>query len=132
MPCRSFMGAGSFHIVQRLAYGLAVGSIVATPGVTADAYRKLKDAEIKARLAGMEISDEVHWTEQYMRDGILKAIHMGKTKTGQWYAQNGLLCLDDGKRDVECKEVWMSGRKVQFRIPGTDVPFDAILRKQSR
>jgi hypothetical protein len=26
--------------------------------------QKLKDAEIKARLAGMEITDGVHWAEQ--------------------------------------------------------------------
>jgi hypothetical protein len=117
------------HCRTGVLVGLALAVVVSLPGLAADAYHKLTDAEIKARLAGMEISDEIHWTEQYMRDGTLKITQMGKARTGQWYVRDGLLCLADGKSEPECKEVWIAGRKVQFRFPGADIPFDAILRK---
>jgi hypothetical protein len=119
------------HFVGLLG-GLVITMVLNLSSSAADAYRKLTDGEIKTRLAGMEISDEVHWTEQYMRDGTLRAIRMGMARTGRWYVRNGLLCLDDGKGDPECKEVWMAGAKIQFRIHGTDIPFEAVLRKQSR
>ena len=38
---------------------------------------------------------------------------------------------EDGKTGPECKEVWMAGRKVQFRFPGADIPIEAVIRKQS-
>src|SRR5437773_1295336 len=89
--------------------GLAVGVMIASPLGAADSYRKLKDAEIKARFAGMETTDEVHWAEQYMRDGTFKMFSMGKVRSGKWSVRNGELCLDDGTPDLGCKEVWMSG-----------------------
>src|SRR5262245_37928668 len=65
------------QIFAHAALLLWLGSFVSL-GLAADNFRKLKDAEIKARLAGMEISDGVHWAEQYMRDGTYKAFHLGK------------------------------------------------------
>jgi hypothetical protein len=106
-------------------------AIFAVPGLAAENLRKLKDADIKARLAGMEITDGVHWAEQYMRDGTFKAFHMGKASTGKWIVRNGQLCLDDGKPDPECKEVWLSGNKVEFRLPESQMPgMEGILQKQ--
>ena len=99
------------------------------PALAADSFRKLKDAEIKARLAGMEITDGVHWAEQYMRDGTFKAFHMGKPAQAngrsQWRAlprrwQGG----------AECKEVWVSGNKVEFRGQARDARMEGILQKQ--
>ena len=54
-----------------------IGLGLAWPGIVgaAEGFRKLRDAEIKARLAGMEITDGVHWAEQYMRDGTYRAFH---------------------------------------------------------
>ena len=34
----------------------------------------------------MEITDGVHWAEQYMRDGTYKVFHLGKSSKGKWYA----------------------------------------------
>src|ERR1700694_2842597 len=117
--------------LPRCGFALAVGAILALPGAAAENFRKLKDAEIRARLAGMEITDGVHWAEQYMRDGTFKAFHMSKPSKGKWAAQNGELCLDDGTPDFGCKEVWMSGNKVEFRRPSSGLPaIDGVLQKQ--
>src|SRR5262249_32921205 len=77
-------------------------------GFAADNFHKLRDAEIKARLAGMEITDGVHWAEQYMRDGTYKAFHLGKPSKGKWFVRDGELCLDEGKGEPDCREVWIS------------------------
>src|ERR1700694_5040164 len=98
--------------LPRCGFALAVGAILALPGAAAENFRKLKDAEIRARLAGMEITDGVHWAEQYMRDGTYKAFHLGKPSKGKWYAKDGELCLEDGKAEPECREVWLSGNKI--------------------
>jgi hypothetical protein len=105
------------RIGQIFVYGLAtafLGLAVASSGHAADTFRKLKDAEIKARLAGMEITDGVHWAEQYMRDGTFKAFHLGKPSRGKWFVRDGELCLDEGKVEPDCREVDL---RQQDRVP---------------
>jgi hypothetical protein len=116
----------------RFLIALAIGLSIATPGVAAEKFRKLKDGEIKAKLAGMETTDGVHWAEQYMRDGSFKAFDMGKPITGKWYVRNGELCLQDAKKkEPECKEVWASGTKIEFRSPSSGMPaIEGMLQKQ--
>jgi hypothetical protein len=122
---------GPYRTAQRCALALAIGVIFAIPAPAAESFRKLKDAEIKAKLAGMEVGDGVHWAEQYMRDGTFRAFHMGKPSKGKWTARNGQLCLDHGKPDPECMEVWLSGNKVEFRGTGSGMPaVDGVLQKQ--
>src|SRR5215469_10139340 len=79
------MGRHQFFVHAALA--LVLGSVGA-PGFAADNFRKLKDSEIRARLAGMETTDGVHWVEQYMRDGTYTAVHMGKSSKGKWYVRD--------------------------------------------
>jgi hypothetical protein len=101
---------------------------VGAPGFAADTFRKLKDAEIKARLAGMEITDGVHWAEQYMRDGTYKAFHLGKPSKGKWFVRESELCMDDGKAEPDCREVWISGNKIEFRGTG----LEGVLQAQQK
>ena len=56
----------------------AAFSSTASWTVAEERFLKLAPGQIKARLAGMEITDGVHWAEQYMGDGTFKAFHMGK------------------------------------------------------
>ena len=97
----------SHQFFVRSALALALGTLPSLL-LAADNFRKLKDTEIRARLAGMEVTDGVHWAEQYMRDGTYRAFHMAKPSQGKWYARNGELCLDHGKADPDCSEVWIS------------------------
>ena len=56
----------------------------ATASATAeDDFRKLRRRQICAHLAGKEVTDGVHWAEQYMRDGTCKAFHMSKATPGR-------------------------------------------------
>ena len=113
---------------------LAIACSTAILGLASakEEFRKLNDVEIRARLAGMEITDEVHWAELYNRDGTFTSWAMGKKSTGQWYARRGELCLDDGQSPAECKEVWMSGNNVEFRLPDGSVWTEGVLKSQAR
>lgn len=98
----------------------------------AETYRKLSDSEIKAKLAGMEMSDP-HSSEQYMRDGTVRIVTMGRRIVGKWRVKDGKLCIDAPKaEDSRCKEVWRLGEKYQFRAEGDPVPYDMILQKQQQ
>lgn len=107
---------------------LAVAFTTAARG--AEVYRKLSDSEIKVKLSGMEMSDP-HSSEQYMRDGTVRIVTMGRRIVGNWNVTNGRLCIEAPKpEDSRCKEVWRSGDKYQFRVEGDPVPYDMILQKQ--
>src|SRR5437763_1565691 len=103
---------------------LAIGAALVLGAISAAAedYRKLREGEIRSRLAGMEVTDGVHWAEQYMRDGTFRSFHMGKPSKGKWLARSGELCLEDASAEPGCKEVWLSGNRVEFRAPGSGLP----------
>ena len=68
-----------------IAIVVMAGVLLATTlAEAADTFHKLKDNEIRSKLAGMEITDGVHWIEQYMRDGSLKTFSMGKNPKKVW------------------------------------------------
>ena len=108
---------------------VVIGSI--WPVIAADPYRKLKDVEVKPSLVGMEVTDQVHWAEHYMPNGTYRVWSMGKARTGKWRAEKGELCVDDGTPNPElCTEVWLSGNKVQFRLPEGFVAREGVLQAQ--
>jgi hypothetical protein len=116
-----------------LSWALALLTFLGTTAVAIGegGFHKLTQTQIRARPAGKEITDGVHWAEQYMGDGTFKAFHMGKATTGRWYARDGELCLEGPTRERECKEVWLSGAKIEFRVPGSGLPpFEGILKTQ--
>jgi len=47
-------------------------------GAAAEAYCKMSDAEIRGKVTGMEITDEAHFSEQYMRDGTVRIVNLGR------------------------------------------------------
>jgi hypothetical protein len=112
------------------AVALVLVSVVTTlAGSAAESYRKLTEAEVKAKLSGMEIS-EPHFSEQYMRDGTVRIVTMGRRIIGKWKVKGGQLCIEAPKpEDSRCKEVWRSGDKYQLRLEGDPVPY---LQKQQQ
>jgi hypothetical protein len=47
-----------------------LAAAAATPA--AEAFKKLSGPQIRTRVAGMNLTDEVHWSESYRRDGQLR------------------------------------------------------------
>lgn len=77
-------------------------------------FRQLSGPQVRARFAGMDLTDEVHWREAYERDGSFRSRGMGRTRVGKWRIQEDELCVDLGEEgDNGCYEVWMSGKNVE-------------------
>ena len=50
----------------------------------AENARKLSGAQIRTRMIGMQLTDEVHYRFVYERDGTLRSYSMGVKKVGKW------------------------------------------------
>jgi len=60
-------------------------------------FRHLTGAQIRDRIVGMELGDDVHWRDTFRRDGMLLSLSMGKERSGTWRIENNQLCIDLGK-----------------------------------
>ena|SRR5262245_6216040 len=97
----------------------------------AEKFQRLTGAQIQARLAGMEITDEVHWADVFAADGTLTSYSMGRKSNGKWRVQKDELCIDRGKDDGGCYQVWLAGKQVELRREGSTMPREGVLQKQS-
>jgi hypothetical protein len=116
---------------RTLARTMFVGTLalmVASTSAAEQKFRKLTGQQIRAKFAGMELTDEVHWYDFYDRNGTLLSSSMGKKRVGKWWIAKDQLCIDvDGETMVRCYEVRASGNKVELRAEGA-YPLDAVLR----
>src|SRR5215469_7289398 len=55
---------------------LEIGA-VASIAHAEDKFQKLNGAQIQTKLAGMEMTDQVHWGDVYQRNGVLITTEMG-------------------------------------------------------
>jgi hypothetical protein len=97
----------------------------------AEQFKKLPASQIRAKFAGMELTDHVHWVEAYGATGTLTTREMGKTRVGRWRVEEDQLCVDLGQEGGRgCYEVWISGNNVELRTPGSSaLPFQGVLQK---
>ena len=94
-------------------------------------FQRLTGAQIQARVAGMEITDETHWADVFAANGTLTSYSMGRKSSGKWRVQKDELCIDRGKDDGGCYQVWLAGKKVELRREGSTLPLEGVLQRQS-
>src|SRR5215210_1673621 len=95
----------------------------------AEKLQKLTGAQVAAKIAGMEITDEVHWGDIFERNGTLTSYSMGQKSFGKWRVLKDQLCIVRGKEDEGCYQVWLSGKKVELRREGSTLPLEGVLQK---
>ena len=110
------------------ACALSVTLVGVAQGGAAEKFRQLRGSEIRSRLAGMEITDEVHWTYVFGRNGRLTSVSMGKQDEGRWEVDKDQLCLKGASEDTDCYQVWTLGNRVELRRPGA-LPEEGVLQK---
>ena len=104
--------------------GTATMAVVAVAALASGAaaeekLQKLSAGQIRAKIAGMELTDEVHWRELYGRSGTVTSNSIGRKRTGKWRVEKDQLCIEfDKEPPAKCYEVWMSGKKVELRREG--------------
>jgi hypothetical protein len=107
---------------------------VATLGADAAAeekFQKLTAGQIRAKLAGMELTDNVHWRDLYQRNGTVMSTSMGHRRTGKWRVEKDQLCIEFEKEPVpQCYGVWLSGKAVELRREGL-LPLQGTLELSS-
>lgn len=105
-----------------IASVIALLAVVPTlDGEAAEKFSRLSGPQIKARFAGMDLSDDVHWRDSFRRNGTLDSQSMGRKRTGKWQVEKNELCIEVGK-EANCYQVWMAGRKVELRREGLETP----------
>jgi len=106
-----------------LVAGLASGALAE------EKLQKLSAGQIRARIAGMELTDEVHWRELYERSGTVTSTSMGRKRTGKWRVEKDQLCIEFEKEPpANCYEVWMSGKNVELRRQGL-LPLQGVVEQ---
>jgi hypothetical protein len=107
---------------------------VATLGPSAAAeekFQKLTGGQVRAKLAGMDLTDNVHWRDSYQRNGTVMSISMGRKRTGKWRVDGDQLCIEFEKEPITmCYDVWLSGKQVEFRREGL-LPLQATIEPSS-
>src|SRR5947209_2559346 len=102
-----------------------------TPAATAEEFQKLTAGQIRAKLAGMELTDNVHWRDLYQRNGTIMSTSMGRKRTGKWRVEQNQLCIEFEKEPVpKCYDVWLSGKEVELRREGL-LPLQGTLEPSS-
>ncbi len=108
---------------------LALAALLAAHAAAAEKFQKLNGSQIRARFTGMEMTDEVHWADVFLANGALTTYSMGRKTTGKWDVQKDELCVDRGKDDGGCYQVWLSGNKVELRREGSSLPMEGVLQR---
>ena len=85
---------------------------ISAGAVAAENSRKLSGSQIRAKFAGMQLTDEVHWRDVYDRDGSLRSYSMGTKRVGKWAVEKDELCHYFKEPDDGCYEVSLSGERV--------------------
>jgi len=112
---------------KRVAAVTLVGAIMlATCARAEEKFQKLSGAQIRAKLVGMEVSDEVHWREVYERSGKVASMSMGRKRVGKWRIDKDQLCIEFEKEPPNCYEVWVSGKKVKLQREGI-LPLEGVI-----
>src|SRR3982074_3054667 len=70
----------------------------ASAAAAEEKLQKLSAGQIRAKIAGMELTDEVHWRELYGRSGTVTSDSMGRKRTGKWRAEKDPLCVQVDKK----------------------------------
>ena len=111
---------------QAALFAVTIGLLAAT-GALAESAKKLSGAQIRARFAGMQLTDEVHYRLVYDRDGTLRSYAMSTKKRGKWVVDRDQLCLYLGETDDGCYEVSLSGKTFTLIPVGLGSTLDGIL-----
>lgn len=102
---------------------------VAANAIAAEKFQKLGGSQIRAKLVGMEMTDNVHWADVFGPNGDLRTYSTGRRKEGRWRIEKDELCVDRGKDDGGCYQVWLSGKNVELRRAGLPAAFEGVLQR---
>ena len=98
---------------------LLATAVWSSNAVAEEKFQKLTGGQIRAKLAGMELTDNVHWRDLYQRNGTVTSTSMGRRRTGKWRIEKDQLCIEFENEPVpKCYDVWLSDKQIELRREG--------------
>jgi hypothetical protein len=85
-----------------IAAAIAASISLEVRAVAAENSQRLSGSQIRAKFAGMQLTDEVHWRDVYDRDGTLRSYSMGTKKVGQWAVEDGKVMKAEPITEGDC------------------------------
>jgi hypothetical protein len=101
--------------VRIAALAFLAAATCASGAAAAEKFQKLTGAQIRAKVAGMELTDNIHWRDLYQRNGSVTSTSMGRKRTGKWRVEKDQLCVEFEKELPTCYEVLVSGNKAKLQ-----------------
>ncbi|MGI8387930.1 hypothetical protein [Brucella anthropi] len=116
--------------MNKFALALASLTVFAVPA-HAQEFQKLSGSQIRAKLAGMQLTDEIHWVEAFFPNGKLIYNQMGYIRAGRWRVEQDQLCIAmASEKDPYCYEVWAYKKSIQLTESGSaESPLEAVLER---
>jgi hypothetical protein len=93
-------------------------------------FQKLTGAQIRAKVAGMELTDNIHWRDLYQRNGSVTSTSMGRKRTGKWRVDKDQLCVEFEQELPSCYDVLVSGKKAKLQREGI-LPLEVVIEPPS-
>ena len=125
----AFRAAMKLSMVRTIAI-LGAAACVSS-AIAEEKLQKLTGAQIRSKLAGMELSDQVHWRDFYERSGRVTSASMGRKRNGKWHVAKDELCVEfENEPPAKCYEVWLSGKNVELRREGI-LPMAGVIEQPS-
>lgn len=116
-------------ILAAIGVAAVLGSIsIETGAAAAEDFKKLSGDQIRAKLAGKEHTDEVHWRDVYERDGTLRHYPMGRKLFGKWSVQKTRSVSISPTRKGDVSRSGAAGNRIEMRPTGLGSSFDGILQ----
>jgi hypothetical protein len=114
-----------------MGLALLAVAICGSNGAAEGKFQKLNAGQIRAKLGGMELTDNVHWRDLYQRNGTVLSNSMGRKRTGKWRVEKDQLCIEFEKEPFPtCYDVWLAGKQVELRREGL-LPLQGTLELSS-
>ena len=115
--------------IAALAFLAAATS--ASSATAEEKFQKLTGAQIRAKVAGTELTDNIHWRDLYQRNGSVTSTSMGRKRTGKWRVEKDQLCVEFEQEQLpSCYDVLVSGKKAKLQREGT-LPLEVVIEPPS-
>jgi hypothetical protein len=113
-------------LLKMIAAAIVASISLEVSAAAAENSQKLSGSQIRAKFAGMQLTDEVHWRYVYDRDGTLRSYSMGTKKVGKWAVEKGERCLYLKEPDDGCFEVSLSGNRIELKPSGLGLSLEGV------
>lgn len=124
--------AGRLPWSKQLILAMSVVMWCGAALATEAGFQRLSATGIRATLIGKIVTDDSHWADRFLPDGVLDSHELGNVRRGAWTIEHGELCITrKARRPIkECFEIWTKGDQIEYRRDGVPV-LEGMIRDNS-